>query len=169
MSLKRNTPMPRGRELERKTWMPRSAVPLPRGTGLSRAPRPGSPAKTRAGRRDTIPPRVRKTVARRDEWACAWCNTTKDLQEHHRRIKGIGGDTRPHTECACNIVVLCSRHHDEAHKGDRAVAEAQGLVVPRETALPGLVAVRVHGGAVTWQTCDGRRVTVEPAPDEAAA
>lgn len=166
MSLERRTPMPRGEGPKRRTRL-EPGSPLKRGTGLSRAPRPGIPPKPRPARRDTIPPRVRKTVARRDEWSCVRCGSAKDLQQHHRRIKGFGGDTRPHTECPCNIVMLCSRHHSEAHRADRALAEARGLVVPRSALLPGQVPVVLTGDAVVWLACDGTCSTVPP--EEAAA
>ena len=167
MSLKRNAPMPRGEGPKRKTRLA-PVSPLKRGGALSRSrlQRNGTP-KPRGGRKDTIPPRVRKMVARRDEWSCARCGTMKDLEQHHRRIKGIGGDTRPHTECPCNIVVLCARCHFWCHRAGRAVAEVQGLVVPRGTLLPGSVHVKVCGEAVAWLTCDGKRALIPP--EEAAA
>ncbi len=99
---------------------------------------------------------------------CVHCGTTRGLHRHHRRIKGMGGDPRAHTDCSCNGVTACWACHSWAHSYPREAA-AEGLIVPGATVEPGTIAVLVHGqddaeGVLAYPTCDGRWVTEAPAP-----
>ena len=110
-----------------------------------------------------IPNSVRALVLERDQW-CVFCGTPRNLHVHHRRIKGIGGSRGAHTDCPCNLVVLCSACHEDAHD-DRLWAEDQGYVLSREVKLPGEHPIKRHGLVVTpdhpgggvrsWPTCEG--------------
>lgn len=141
------------------------------GWHLRAARKPVTRAKAR-GRKDTIPPKVRKLVYDRDGGACVQCGSTRDLHEHHRRIKGHGGDPRPHTDCPCNIVLVCAAHHEEAHRGSRAEAEATGLIVKRSVLFPGSVPVMISSaagaGATVHLPCD-RPYYSTAAPGRSAA
>lgn len=124
-------------------------------------------------RRETFPPTVTALIVARDPW-CVLCGSPRGLHLHHRRIRGMGGDPRPHAACACNGVRLCHRDHARVHDTDegRLLAEAEGLIIPRITALPGSLAVLVHteddaGGMTKWPSCDGR--WLDYAPTGAAA
>jgi hypothetical protein len=121
--------------------------------------------KRKPARRDTIPERVRKQVARRDDGQCVKCARPAGHQ-HHRRLKGIGGDPRPHTDCACNLVSLCHDCHEWAHKKGRARAEAEGLIIPNSELSPWLHSVMVHdesgSGVTAWPCCDGHYTAIEP-------
>jgi hypothetical protein len=136
--------------------------PAPRSDGRPRASVSGN----------TIPGRVCKQVDQRDGRQCVKCGRGENLHRHHRRIKGQGGDPRPHTDCACNLVLLCQACHYWAHVLDRPAAEAEGLILPRSTAEPWKRGVMVHtgieedSGATRWPLCDGRYIN---APRELAA
>lgn len=165
-----------------RAWRARSA-PLGRSQGLSRTGftliRGGGdgaavipfPERKTPQVRGTIPREVRRLVARRDMGLCVHC-AKPAVHQHHRRIKGYGGDSRPHTDCPCNLLSVCLKSHELAH-GKRFEALAEGLIVPRSTRLPGLLPVLVHGyegdpGARGWPSCDGRWLTYEPDGDGAA-
>lgn len=122
--------------------------------------------------RSTIPADVLALVDARDGHFCVRCGRYRDvIEHHHRRVKGTGGDTRPHTECACCIVSLCpwwtdSACHPWVHRS-RAEAEAEGLIIPRAAGFPFLYPVLVHGqydagGAMAWPTCAGAWSADEP-------
>ena len=147
-----------------RSWMPPRTTPMPRGSGFRSPSSPGTAyvipsAQRTAGRRtDTIPPKVRGSVNHRDKW-CGRCGSADHLHNHHRRLKGQGGDQRPHTDCACNLIRLCSACHYAVHNDDRRAAEAAGYIVPAETVLPGSVSVLVataDGGLEKYASCDGR-------------
>jgi hypothetical protein len=116
-------------------------------------------------RKDTIPPEVRCQVDARDsvdeDRRCVLCGLADvTLHRHHRRLKGIGGDKRPHADCACNIITLCSGCHYWAHVIGRYDAEAEGFIVSGAEVFPGSISVLVHGkddlsGHEAWPTCDG--------------
>ena len=114
-----------------------------------------------SGRRESFPPAVAALIDARDLW-CIHCGSPRDLQRHHRRIKGMGGDPRPHTDCACVGVRICLTCHDWAHSGKgRREAEAEGLIIPRSTVRPWTLSVLVHieadiGGLLKYPSCDGR-------------
>lgn len=109
-----------------------------------------------------FPPGVLALLAERDPW-CVYCGSPYGLQNHHRRIRGIGGDGRDHAHCACNGVRLCAANHAWIHDTavGRNTAEAEGLIIPRSTLEPWTESVLVHleddrGGMRKYPTCDGR-------------
>lgn len=106
-----------------------------------------------------FPEAIRKAAIERDHGHCIACGDDRALHVHHRRIKGMGGDSRAHTDCLCNAAVLCRLCHLWAH-AQRRESEAQGFVVSRETELPGSISVMVFGpgggGATLFATCDGQ-------------
>jgi hypothetical protein len=130
----------------RRTGIARSSPPVPLASRRAEDGRARG-AIQRPQRPDTIPPSVRRLVNIRDPW-CVKCGTPAGLHQHHRRLKGSGGDRRGHTDCPCNLVNLCSEHHEWAH-GHRERAEAEGLIIPAGTVLPG-------AGSVLVATADGR-------------
>lgn len=177
-NLQRKAEMPRGKPLESRKpcgcggrhdqlgGHRLSGPEMDAMAGLLKAARPRKqrvrkPAK---GRTDTIPPKVRGLVNDRDPW-CVHCGSPNALHQHHRRLKGDGGDTRPHTDCCCNLVRLCATCHYWAHVLGRPEAEAEGLIIPAETLLPGSVSVLVHtadGGMDRYPACDGEWVSNSP-------
>jgi len=155
--LARVTPLRRGEPLATVTVLTGGGKVMP----LARPKRP----------KDTIPADIRRIVAERDMGLCVHC-AKPAVHIHHRRIKGHGGDTRPHTDCPCALVSVCREHHDQAHR-ERFFGLAEGLIVPRETPLPGLLPVLVHGfedgsGVRAWPSCTGEWLTYEPDGDGAA-
>ena len=159
----KRTPMP-----QRTKPFPPRTVPFEGGrTPLARKrPSPVS-SGTASGRHESFPPAVAALIDARDPW-CIHCGTPFGLQRHHRRIKGVGGDTRPHTGCACNGVRICLACHDWAHSGKgRSEAEDEGLIIPRATVQPWTLAVLVHleddtGGQLKYPSCDGRWLDYVP-------
>ena len=172
-----------GFSAESRTGFAPRTTPIPRTAGLVRAPcsrtvplLSGSGGKTRSAprtkaRAESFPPAVAALIDARDPW-CVKCGSPYDLHRHHRRIKGIGGDGRDHTDCACNGVKLCrSCHLDWAHSGDgRREAKDEGVVIPRAESEPWRQPLMVHtaadSGMTIYLTCDGRYVTE---PQELAA
>ena len=134
---------------------PAAESPVSAGTG--NAPRRTSGS----GRAHGFPPAVAALLDARDPW-CIYCGSPRDLKRHHRRLKGIGGDGRDHTQCACNGVRLCADHHARAHSGiGQNEARDEGLIVPRSTLEPFRASVLVHleadsGGLLKYPSCDGR-------------
>ena len=162
-TLKR-TPFPRTVPFEGgRTPLARTPLsPVSSGRAKSAAGRAG----TASGRHESFPPAVAAQIDARDPW-CIHCGTPFGLQRHHRRIKGIGGDSRPHTDCACNAVRICLLCHDAAHGAGRLEAEDEGLIIPRATVEPWRLAVLVHleddtGGQLKYPSCDGRWLDYVP-------
>jgi hypothetical protein len=62
----------------------------------------------------TIPPRIRRQVVRRDEGRCVvpGCRHTHFVDVHHLETRADGGEHDPD-----NLVVLCSAHHRATHTG----------------------------------------------------
>jgi hypothetical protein len=122
-------------------------------------------ARKAPARAESFPPEVAALLAARDPW-CVHCGSPYDLQNHHRRLKGSGGDPRPHTHCACNGVRLCVRCHVPWAHEQRAEAAAEGIIIPRSETGPWRRPLMVHtaadSGFMAWPTCDGRFVTVRP-------
>ena len=116
-------------------------------------------------REDTIPPKVRKLVHARDQRWCQHCGghfSEGGIHQHHRRLKQMGGDPRPHTDCACNLLSLCWTCHDWLHNTPegRVKAGAEGFIIPNAVKEPGLHSVLLHGeldggGVEAWLTCEG--------------
>ena len=114
-----------------------------------------------SGRPKGFPADVLALLDARDPW-CIHCGSVDGLQHHHRRLKGIGGDGRDHTQCACNGVRLSWLCHSWAHSGSgQREAKAEGLIISRFTLEPFAVDVLAHlrgdvGGQRKFPTCDGR-------------
>lgn len=76
-----------------------------------------------------IPNSTRKAVYRRDNYACALCDSTKYLQIHHYCHRSQGGNDTPH-----NLITLCADCHALVHGtilNDRGVTQEdaeQGIV-----------------------------------------
>jgi len=160
----RRTPLQNRTPLARRTPLA-PGKPLARRVPLKSSPRAGSGSLARP-----FPPAVAALLDARDAW-CVHCGSMDHLQRHHRRGKGIGGDPRPHTQCACNGIRLCWLCHSWAHESGRAEAAEEGLIIPRITAAPCTVAVLVHteqdgGDFRAWPACDGGWLF--DAPDGAA-
>lgn len=89
------------------------------------------------------------------------------IQVHHRRVKGMGGDTRAHANCACVLVCLCLQCHEIVHGPGRALAGEQGYIMSRSEQFPRLVPVirlAARGGTrAAWPACDGTWITEAPA------
>lgn len=155
-----------------------STLPV-RGEAMKRAPfkaRPRevkvtgtlSPLRTRpqrAGRAESFPPDVAALIDARDPW-CMHCGATENLQRHHRRIRGIGGDGRDHTHCACAGVRLCVLCHVPWAHLKRRESEAEGFVIPRSELEPWrrplLIRTSPSSGLMAWHLCDGSRVYEMP-------
>lgn len=77
---------------------------------------PNRPQQTRATQ--TIPPRVRRQIMRRDRGRCVvpGCRHTQFVDVHHVRCRADGGDHDPD-----NLVVLCAAHHRAAHAGQLCI------------------------------------------------
>jgi 5-methylcytosine-specific restriction endonuclease McrA len=62
----------------------------------------------------TIPPRVRRLVWRRDHGRCQvpGCRAAKHLEVHHLRWRSDGGGHDP-----LNLTAMCDAHHDLVHRG----------------------------------------------------
>jgi hypothetical protein len=151
------------KQLRRRGWLKRVS-----DKRVAAAQVPGKTATATAGhgRRESFPPAVAALIDARDPW-CVHCGSADGLHRHHRRIKGTGGDPRPHTDCACNGVRLCWLCHSWAHQEGRGDAEAEGLIIPRATAEPRRESVLVHleadsGGMRKFPTCDGRWLDKQP-------
>lgn len=131
--------------------------------------RPGRKRRRRV-RSVPFPPAVAAQLDTRDEW-CQRDGKPGPLHRHHRRAKGMGGDTRPHTQCACNGIKLCLACHIWVHANpERATAE--GWIVSEEVCEPGRVSVmrgtEDGGGATMWPACDGQWAAESPWTERAA-
>jgi hypothetical protein len=120
---------------------------------------------------ESFPRRVCRLVDRRDSTRdgdryCVGCGTTRGpFHRHHRRIKGAGGDPRPHTSCPCVAVTLCWLCHSWAHSHPHDAGD-RGLIIPASVTEPRLWPVMVHGesgGVTAWATCGGEWVLEAPA------
>jgi hypothetical protein len=133
-----------------------------RADGKSSARKAGSSTSSRA---EPFPPAVAAQIDARDPW-CVHCGSPDGLQRHHRRGKGVGGDPRACTQCACNGARLCWLCHSWAHTEGRVEAEAEGLIISRATTQPRTESVLVHtsedGGVRKWPLCDGTYADEQP-------
>jgi len=165
-----------------KDGRPRRAVQCPDRLGCGGyhvrvvpAPKPAAEVKGRSaagkgsgtGRPKPFPPGVAALLDALYPW-CVKCGSPGNLHRHHRRLKGMGGDGRDHTQCACNGVRLCAECHlDWAHSGwGAAEAKAEGIIIPRSETGPWRRPLMIHAAAgsgfMAWPTCDGRLVTEMP-------
>lgn len=62
-----------------------------------------------------IDAKTRREVYRRDDYQCALCGSTTQLQIHHYIHRILGGGNSPH-----NLITLCSICHAMAHGCDLA-------------------------------------------------
>ena len=151
--------------------MPRTRRITASRAGISPAAEtPGNAPKKKgssSGRAESFPPAVAALIDARDPW-CIHCGTPFNLHRHHRRLKGIGGDGRDHTQCSCNGVRLCWLCHSWAHSGaGQGEARDEGLIIPRAAVEPFTLSVLVHleddrGGMRKWPSCDGRWLDYVP-------
>jgi hypothetical protein len=84
-------------------------------------------------------------VGERDDWRCADCGHKIHGERgfgwslHHRRPAGAGGDPRPETHAAANLVLLHGSGTTGCH-GDlesfRAGAQVRGFLIPKEAPEP---------------------------------
>ena len=90
----------------------------------------------------SIPPRIRRTVDRRDHGRCVvpGCRAARHLHMHHITPRSRGGANKPH-----NLILLCGAHHRAFHEGR-------------------LVILGTTAGSLRFRHTDGR-VYGEP-PDE---
>lgn len=104
MSLKRNTPMPRG-EGPKRTPMP------PRKARLRQAADPARAFRKPAVRRDTGPSRkVRAVIWKRAGGACESCGVSvagRPYSIQHIIARGMGGTSDPDANALFNLVLLC--------------------------------------------------------------
>lgn len=84
-------------------------------------------------------------VIRRDEGRCAYCadeiygERGSDWSVHHRRPAGAGGDPRPETHAAGNLVLLHGHGTAGCHgevESYRATAQIRGFLIPKESPQP---------------------------------
>lgn len=82
-------------------------------------------------------------VAARDSGRCAWCGGEvsgrrgEDFSLHHRRPAGMGGDRRPETHGAGNLVLLHGSGTTGCHgavESQRAYALAKGFLISKLSA-----------------------------------
>jgi hypothetical protein len=140
----------------------KTRTPLKRGKPLAQVSAKRAAAgtpKRKPAKPEGFPEAIRKAALERDHGHCIACGDDRALHVHHRRIKGMGGDSRAHTDCLCNAATLCHLCHLFVH-AQRREAEAQGFIVPRRTKLPGSISVMVHGaggdGSALFPACDGQ-------------
>jgi hypothetical protein len=83
-----------------------------------------------------------QAVIDRDRGCCAWCGHEVhgvrgfDWSVGHRRPAGFGGDRRPETHAAGNLVVLHGHGTAGCHgeiESSRTAAQARGFFVPKES------------------------------------
>ncbi|MCW2957158.1 MAG: hypothetical protein JWO69_2027 [Thermoleophilia bacterium] len=114
--------------------------------------------------RRTGPTRAtRELVLERDGHRCIWCESSCDLQAHHRRPRGAGGSRRTDTNSPANLVTLCAESHREVESNRREALD-RGLLLPQSCDTPeraplvwhGRTVVLLHDGSVqdvtlTWE------------------
>lgn len=111
-------------------------------------------------------PRTLDLVWARAEGCCERCGLglirrAGGYGVHHRRLKGMGGDRRPDTHLAANLVLLCDSCHADVHVlGSCLLDLNHGFIVSRwadpemvgvKTALRGWSLHDNGGGRQTWQ------------------
>ena len=115
-----------------------------------------------------------EVVYDRDEGRCAHCGDDVlgvrgvDFSLHHRRPAGMGGDRRPETHAAGNLVLLhgsgCTGCHG-AVESRRADALERGLLVPRNAVLPPAAHAIEHAVHGWCYLLDDGSVSTDP-PEE---
>ena len=167
--LSRNTPLTARTPLRTRSVPLQAPAPLPPSVPLLTTTKSAARTRSRTTSRrpESFPRDVAARIDARDPW-CIHCGTPNNLHRHHRRIKGMGGDPREHTDCACVGVRICGACHEWAHSSKgRREAEAEGLIIPRVTLQPWTLAVLVRleenrGGLLKYPTCDGRWLDYVP-------
>jgi hypothetical protein len=106
---------------------------------------------------------VFETIGVRDGGRCVRCRGQAD-ERHHRRSRSILDE---HTDCACNLILMCGwgNHtgcHGWAHAGP-ALARTQGFIVRRTSLDPSKAPLYLpFTRRWVWLTCDGRMVDALP-------
>jgi 5-methylcytosine-specific restriction endonuclease McrA len=54
---------------------------------------------------------LRRQVLERDNWRCQHCGAMSNLQVHHLKFRGRGGD-----DSEPNLLTLCAACHDQTHQ-----------------------------------------------------
>lgn len=79
---------------------------------------------------------------------------------HHRRNRGMGGSSkRPHTDCSCNLLVVCGNGTVMCHgwiTEHPTTASQRGLTVSKYRDEPWRDKVKLHDGWFILR-CDGSR------------
>ena len=107
----------------------------------------------------------------RDDGRCAYCGDPVsgarglDYSLHHRRAAGMGGDRRPETHAAGNLVLLHGSGTTGCHgavESRRADALARGLLVPRNAVLPPAAHALEHAVHGWCYLADDGSVSTDP-------
>ena len=75
-------------------------------------------------------PAVREVVLERCDGLCERCGMALATDLHHRRPRGMGGDSRPDTGHAVNALALCRPCHSWV-EGNRVEALSAGYLVKK--------------------------------------
>lgn len=97
-----------------------------------------------------IPSRARELVKRRTMGRCIRCGGPGS-EWHHRRTRSVRDG---HRHCPCNGVWLCLTDHQWVH-AHPFEAKAEGLIVSKYEAEPGLIPVSAHFGELMLE-CNGK-------------
>ena len=155
--MKRGGPLNRGKGLDPGPGLTRK-TPMPRGATTGRRKAPGKRAA------DTGPDAdVREVVRARDVGVCMWPGCTRrDVNQHHRQDRGMGGrqgTARDESNSPANLVLACGSgttgHHGlvttpAAFGSTREEVVAAGWVIPTNSTVdPAEVPILTRDG---WQT-----------------
>lgn len=98
-----------------------------------------------------VPVKVRELVYARAEERCERCGIRPYAGSlHHRRPRGMGGDSRLETNLPANLLLLCGSGVTGCHgwiEDNRIEAKRLGLLVPAEH-IPDETVVRLRYGTV---------------------
>jgi 5-methylcytosine-specific restriction endonuclease McrA len=122
--------------------------------------------RNKTGRRN-LPPNMRAALYEREGGCCARCGGgfhSRYMHVHHRKLRSQGG-----ADDEFNLVIICPRCHEWAHRNPRNAALA-GWIVPSWANPAEWPAWRAHHGRADWwqPTPDGW-VRSEPNERQAAS